>query len=101
MRIGLDNGGHFKLLPMIEEWHEISAGSGAKGSRVYHWAMVEINSLDYPGYQVYLLFRKSTTDPEEVSYYITFAKDITSFDEIVAAAGSRWSIEECFEVAKS
>ncbi len=89
------------LLPLIEEWHEISAGNGAKGPRIYYWAMVEINSLDYPGYQVYLLFRKSTTDPEEVSYYITFAKDTTTFDEIVAAAGSRWSIEECFEVAKS
>ena len=99
--IGLRSYKAKELLPMMEDWHERSAGSGAKGPRVYHWAMVEINSLDYPGYQVYLLFRKSRTDPEEVSYYITFAKNITSFDEIVAAAGSRWSIEECFEVAKS
>lgn len=89
-----------ELLPMVEQWHEISGGNGT-GPRIYHWAMVEINSLDYSGYQVYLLLRKSTTNPEEVSYYITFAKDTTTFDEIVAAAGSRWSIEECFEVAKS
>jgi len=86
---------------MVEEWHEISAGNGTKGPRIYHWATVEINSLDYLVYQVYLLIRKSTTDTEEISYYITFAKDTTTFDEIVAAAGSRWSIEECFEVAKS
>jgi SRSO17 transposase len=90
-----------ELLPMIEEWHEISSGNGTKGPRIYHWAMIEINSLDYSGFQVYLLFRKSITDPEEVSYYITFAKDTTTFDEVVAAAGSRWSIKECFEVAKS
>ncbi len=99
--IGIQGYKAKELLPMIEEWHEISAGSGAKGPRIYHWAMIEINSLDYPGFQVYLLFRKSITAPEEVSYYITFAKDTTTFDEVVAAAGSRWSIEECFEVAKS
>lgn len=99
--IGLRGYKAKELLPMIEEWYEISAGNGAKGPRIYNWAMIKINSLDYLGFQVYLLFRKSTIDPEEVNYYITFAKDTTSFNEIVAAAGSRWSIEECFEVAKS
>jgi SRSO17 transposase len=89
------------LLSMVEKWYQISAGSGAKGPRVYLWAMAEINCLDYPGYQTYLLFRKSISNAEEVSYYITFAKDTTSFDEVVTAASSRWSIEECFEVAKS
>ena len=90
-----------EIIPMVTKWHKVSAGNGTKGPRFYQWASIEINSLDSHGHRVYLLMRKSITNQKEIAYYITFARDSTTFDEIVAAAGSRWSIEECFEVAKS
>lgn len=39
-------------------------------------------------------------DPEEIAYYLVFARRGSSLQQAVEAAGSRWSIEECFETAK-
>ena len=44
---------------------------------------------------VYVLKNK-----EEIAYYIVFCKAQTSLQEMVNVAGSRWTIEECFERAK-
>ena len=90
-----------RLAPGVEEpgWVRRSAGDGAKGPRVYDWAWVEIRPLKEPkGY--WLLVRRSIAKPGELAYYVCFGPESTTLEELVRVAGTRWTIEECFEEAK-
>jgi SRSO17 transposase len=81
-------------------WEQLSAGEGAKGPRVYDWARVPIRPLREPGWDYWLLVRRSLTDPTERAYYVCFCPTGTSLAELVRVAGTRWAIEESFESAK-
>jgi SRSO17 transposase len=82
------------------EWERLSAGEGAKGPRVYDWARVAIRALPEPGWDYWLLVRRSVADPTELAYYVCFCPVGTSLAELVRVAGTRWAIEESFESAK-
>jgi SRSO17 transposase len=82
-----------------EDWHRLSAGLGSKGPRWYEWAAVETNSL-HEGWVRWLLVRRSVEDPKERAYYRVFAPAETTLEEMVAVAGKRWAVEECFATAK-
>ena len=82
------------------EWQRLSAGEGAKGPRVYDWARVPIRALPEPGWDYWLLVRRSVADPTERAYYVCFCPAGTPLAELVRVAGSRWAIEESFETAK-
>ena len=81
-------------------WERLSAGAGAKGPRVYDWARVPIRPLREPGWDYWLLARRSLTDPTDRAYYVCFCPAGTPLAELVRVAGTRWAIEECFESAK-
>ena len=81
-------------------WVRLSAGNGAKGPRVYDWAVVEIRPLREPDKGHWLLARRSIAKPGELSYYICFGPAGASLEELIRVAGTRWAIEECFEEAK-
>jgi len=83
-----------------EEWMVLSAGSGTKGERYYKWCRVKINSMSPSGWSRWLLIRRNLKKPDEVAFYIGFSSDKKSMHAMVKAAGSRWTIEECFEMAK-
>ncbi|WP_397217824.1 IS701 family transposase [Nocardioides terrisoli] len=86
------------MLP-AQAWKKISAGRGAKGPRLYHWARAPIRPLeDSPSY--WLLARRSLTDPDDVAYYLCFGPERTPLRELVRVAGARWAIEETFQTAK-
>ncbi len=53
-------------------WVRCSAGDGAKGPRVYDWAVVEIRPLMEPGKGHWLLARRSIATPEELVYYVCY-----------------------------
>ena len=91
-----------RLAPRMEEpgWVRRSAGDGAKGPRVYDWARVEIRPLKEPGKGYWLLVRRSIAKPGELAYYVCFGPVDTTLEELVRVAGTRWTIEECFEEAK-
>ena len=91
-----------RLTPQVDGlgWIRCSAGDGAKGPRVYDWAVVEVRPLREPGKGYWLLARRSLAKPEELAYYVCFGPAGTALEEIVRVAGSRWAIEECFEEAK-
>ena len=91
-----------RLAPGVEEpgWVRRSAGDGAKGPRVYDWARVEIRPLKEPGKGYWLLARRSIAKPGELAYYVCFGPESTTLEELVRVAGTRWTIEECFEEAK-
>jgi len=82
------------------EWERLSAGEGAKGPRVYDWARVPIRALPEPGWDYWLLVRRSLADPTDLAYYVCFCPAGTPLTELVRVAGTRWAIEESFESAK-
>ena len=82
------------------EWVRCSAGDGAKGPRVYDWTAVDIRPLREPGKGHWLLVRRSIANPGELAYYVCFGPEETALKELVSVAGTRWTIEECFEEAK-
>ena len=91
-----------RLASQVEEvgWVRCSAGDGAKGPRVYDWALVEIRPLREPGKGYWLLARRSVAKPEELAYYVCYGPAGTTLEELARVAGTRWAIEECFEEAK-
>jgi SRSO17 transposase len=89
-----------QLFKRVESWHKLSSGKGAKGDRYYQWQAIVINSVSPPGWESWLLLRRSIKDPEKVSYYIAFGKKKTTLEELAKAAGSRWVIETCFQTSK-
>ena len=84
-----------------EAWQRLSAGEGSQGPRLYDWAW---QSLDFrwtePGWKQWLLARRSLSDPTEIASYLVFAPESVSLQQVVRAAGSRWQVEEAFELAK-
>ena len=91
-----------RLTSQVDElgWTRCSAGDGAKGPRVYDWAVVEIRPLGEPGKGYWLLARRSIAQPGELAYFVCFGPAGTALEELVRVAGTRWAIEECFEEAK-
>ena len=81
-------------------WERLSAGEGAKGPRLYDWARVPIRALPEPGWDYWLLVRRSIADPTELAYYVCFCPAGTPLSELGRVAGTRWAIEESFESAK-
>ena len=81
-------------------WHRLSAGDGAKGPRLYDWAYAPYGSDAAPGWEKGLLIRRSLADPGDLAFYLTHARHGTALAELVQVAGSRWTIEACFEAAK-
>jgi hypothetical protein len=81
-------------------WQCLSAGDGAKGPRLYDWAVLPVNPPLNPGWCRWVLARRSLETPTELAYYVVFAPESTPLVEMVRAAGSRWSIEECIEATK-
>ena len=82
-------------------WERLSAGAGAKGPRVYDWTRVPIRPLREPGWDYWLLVRRSLADPTDRAYYVCFAPAGTPLAELVRVAGTRWAVEECFQHAKN
>lgn len=90
------------------QWRERSCGFGSKGERRYRWAYQAFGSPRINGsgapVQFGLLVRESLTPSSngvhERAYYLTLAPGETVLEKLVAIAGCRWSIEECFEQAK-
>jgi len=81
-------------------WKRISAGAGAKGPRLYHWARAVIRPLEDTGRGYWLLVRRSLTDPSDRAYYLCHGPTDTPLRELVRVAGARWAIEESFQTAK-
>ncbi|MEY2249364.1 IS701 family transposase [Streptomyces sp. BF23-18] len=89
-----------------EAWERRSCGDGAKGPRLYHWAGLQITSIedfdgDMPTHQRWALARRSINKPDEIAYYLAHAPLGTTIETLVRVAGMRWAIEEAFQAAKN
>jgi SRSO17 transposase len=75
-------------------WQRRACGIGAKGFRVYDWALLDSDFTDHQ----YLIRR--SIDDGELAFYHCYNPRREGFTELVRVAGARWPIEECFEAAK-
>jgi SRSO17 transposase len=76
-------------------WQRRACGIGAKGFRVYDWALID---SDHPHHQ-YLIRR--SIDDGELAFYHCYNPNHARFGELVHVAGARWPIEECFGSSKN
>src|SRR4051794_41151839 len=86
-------------------WGRCSAGAGAHGLRLYDWARVELLAGFDSGWARWLLARRSIpTSPSEepeLAFYVCAGPAETPLEQLIAVAGSRWRVEECFQGAKN
>ena len=84
-------------------WQRHSAGAGSKGERFYDWTCLRLARRPGPPQARWLhglLVRRNGEDPKDLTYYVVFAPANTSLATLARVAGQRWTVEECFEMAK-
>ena len=83
-----------------EVWQRLSCGEGAQGPRLYDWAYLPLRPALAEGWVHGLLVRRHLVRTTELSYYLVYAPLECPLEEMVRAAGARWTIEEMFKLAK-
>ena len=99
---------HLGLVPVLDwvedvpadGWHRLSAGAGSKGPRLYDWAFLPFRGAVPEDWGKGLLIRRSLGEKQELAFYLTSAPPGTTLADLIRVAGTRWTIEECFEAAK-
>ena len=81
-------------------WQRLSAGTGSKGERLYDWFRRPLGGVTIVGWQRWLLVRRSLREPTRLSPYVCFAPTGTTLQSLVQVAGTRWTVEQCFQQAK-
>jgi SRSO17 transposase len=84
-----------------EGWYKASCGDGSKGKRIYDWYIMNIKQPREEGFQRWLLVRRSQSDKNDLQAYICFSLADTTKEELIKVAGTRWTVETCFEESKS
>jgi SRSO17 transposase len=81
-------------------WQPLSCGLGAKGDRVYDWALLALSPpADSGGGCWWLLIRRHRRHGE-LAFYRCYAPTPVPLRVLVAVAGRRWSVEESFQAGK-
>jgi len=84
-------------------WTRLSLFDGEKGPRQYDWVakrlVVWCDEAD--GEELWLLARRSIEQPRQIAYYLSNAPRSTPIEEMARVAMQRYTIEQCFEEAKS
>ncbi|MEU4650153.1 IS701 family transposase [Nocardia fluminea] len=90
-----------------QAWKRLSCGEGAKGPRLFDWAVATLPTISDagPGWRRWLSARRSLTRNTkgelEIAYYPCGAPIGTSDEELIRVAGARWAVEDCFQTAKT
>ena len=85
-----------------QRWKRLTVALGEKGPRVYDWGFRRVvqTRRGLPGSEVWLVARRSVTDPQSLAYYLSNAPPRTRLIQLARVASSRFTIEQCFEEAK-
>jgi SRSO17 transposase len=82
-------------------WQRLSAGEGSQGPRWYDWGWMPMSwRLAPEGMAHWLLARRSLSKPDELAYYFVFGPANSTLEQVVQVAGTRWQVEQAFELAK-
>jgi SRSO17 transposase len=86
-----------------EDWKRYTIKEGAKGPISADFAFVRAvrKRRRRPGHEVWVVFRRSTSDPTEIKYYLSNAPAEIAKTDLVRQAGLRWPVETAIEEAKS
>jgi SRSO17 transposase len=76
------------------------ARDSSGGRRPWEWACVDLAPDPKRGMGRWLLLRRSTDDPEDLSFYQAYGPEGTTVEELVGVCQERWAVEECFAEAK-
>jgi SRSO17 transposase len=80
-------------------WQRLSCADGSKGPRLYDWALIEAADAGH-----HLLARRSLQPGEkgqlELAFFRCWSPRPVTLPELVAVAGARWGVEDCFAEAK-
>ncbi len=78
-----------KCLPR-QAWQRLSAGDGAKGPRIYDWALIDItDNAERPGHRWLMIRRNIATG--ELAYYRCYSPQPEPLAVLVKVAGRRWT----------
>lgn len=87
-----------------ELWSAITVAAGEKGLITYDWVALRVvesrSRSKLPGYDLWLLVRRSQSDPSELAYYFSNAATDVSVEVLAHVAARRFVIEQCFREAK-
>jgi SRSO17 transposase len=83
-------------------WKRLAVMQGEKGPIEYDWTrMPVVESRDQlPGPDIWLMARRSLSDPTQLAYYLAYAPARTSFETLIRVASTRYTVEQCIEEAK-
>lgn len=86
-----------------EAWKRLTIKEGAKGPLTADFAFVRAVSKRgrRPGHQVWVIFRRSASDPTDIKYYLSNAPATIAKTDLVRQAGLRWPVETALEEGKS
>jgi len=86
-----------------EAWKRFTIKEGAKGPITADFAFVRAVSKRgrRPGAEVWVIFRRSTSDPTDIKYYLSNAPAKIAKTDLVRQAGLRWPVETALEEGKS
>ena len=99
-------GGKKKIERLLERLDEgaFSEASPARdssgGRRPWEWACLNLAADPGKGMRRWLLIRRNTDDPDDLSFYQAYGPRETTVEELVGACQERWVVEECFAEAK-
>jgi SRSO17 transposase len=85
-----------------QRWTRHTIKEGAKGELVAEFAFVRATTVreELPGPCVWVVFRRSLTNPTDIKYYHSNAPATCPTSELVRVSGLRWPIETALEEAK-
>ena len=87
------------LVP-ADAFQRLSCADGSKGPRLYDWALIDTASSDHK-----LLVRRALHPGEkgqlELAYFRCWSPRPVTLPELVAVAGARWAVEDCFAEARN
>ncbi len=83
-----------------EAYSEVVPVGDTGERRPWEWARLELAADPRKGMSRWLLVRRSTDDPDDLSFYQAYGPEGTPFGELVRVCQSRWAIEAAFESAK-
>ncbi len=90
---------HVERLPK-DVFSEVRPARDASGRRPWEWACLDLAPDPEKGMRRWLLVRRSTDDPDDLSFYQAYGPEGTSIEELVRVCQDRWAVEECFAEAK-
>ena len=97
---GSFRAGELAALVPAGAWQRLSCADGSKGPRLYDWALVDTASAEHR-----LLVRRSLNRNAkgglELAFFRCWSPRPVTMAELVAVAGARWGVEDCFSEAKN